>query len=71
MDRKDKEVYIMLDRRKLLAILALNRMIEQGDIYAAVNQIFIRYWISYEIMEGMKDMDVIVEAERIMIDSLN
>lgn len=61
----------MRDRKKALAILALNRMIEQGYIVPKVDQISILYWISYEIIENMKNIDVVFEAQKVITDGIN
>lgn len=60
----------MLDREKAIGILALNRLIENGDITVTADQIYTLYWISYQIVKNVEDIDVINEAEKVVENSL-
>lgn len=60
----------MLDKEKAIGILTINRLIEEGHIIPATDQTAILYWVSYEILQSMEDIDVVAEAEKIMADSI-
>lgn len=61
----------MLDKEKSIGILALNRLIENGDITVNADQIYTLYWVSYQILKNSKTTDFINEAEKVVENSIS
>ena len=61
----------MLDKEKSIGILALNRLIENGDITVNADQIYTLYWVSYQILKNSKTIDFINEAEKVVGSSIS
>lgn len=61
----------MLDKEKSIGILALNRLIENGDITVNADQIYTLYWVSYQILKNSKTIDFINEAEKVVENSIS